>query len=150
MNSTTKNSSTSITCLCAIVAVSSIAWFLWIGNIEYVKARGNVGGLVALQSLFVLPLVLITRYRNSWIRIGILFFFGQLASSISDWIWTFAFDADRGWNAIAFVQSFPMSRKAFLIVFGSWILLGGIQAVLVDAIWRFAMRIRTKLIAWKA
>lgn len=43
-----------------------------------------------------------------------------------------------------------MSRKAFLIVFGSWILLGGIQAVLVDAIWRFAMRIRTKLIAWKA
>jgi hypothetical protein len=136
MHSSMKIAFPSALWLCAAGAVSAILWFLWVGNIEYVQARGAVGGLVLFQSLCVAALVAMVRHRKAWARIGILFLLGQAASMLSDWVWTIALDAERGWKAIEFVQSSPISYKAIFVVFGSWILLGGIQALLIDAIWR--------------
>lgn len=123
--------------LCAAGILSAIPWFLWINSIEYVQARGAVGGLVALQSLCATALVFMVRHRSGRVRVGALFLLGQIASTLCDWIWTLALDAERGWNALTFVQLSPASPKAFLIIFGSWILLGGIQAILIDTTWRF-------------
>lgn len=129
----------------AVTAIASgLAWYAWMSNIEYVRARGAVAGFALLQTLIIGALVFAVRKHRTLARCIMLFAVGQCVSSAVDWTWTLLLDFERGAIGLAQVQAAPASPKSILIAFGAWILLGGVQSLAVDTGWRLTGRLRVE------
>jgi len=119
--------------------MSALLWFLWMLNIEYVRARGGVAALVACQTLCVLGVVLAVRRTAGWQRFMFLLLFGQVASIACDWMVAMLLDPVRSAQAIDRIVASPFSARSVLTLLGAGILLGGLQAIFVDIAWRYGI-----------
>lgn len=130
----------SLVCFVGAVVLSSFFWFYWLYGVEWVWFRGCVAAQTMFQSLGLL--VLMVRDKRMVSRIIILFLIRQICSTFTDWIWRFILEPESGWYILArlMTQSWtPLDKIA--VVFSSWLLLGGMQAIFIDTLWRLGRRI---------
>lgn len=122
---------------CVVVLLSALFWSVWMFNLEYLRARGGIPILVVLQTACILGVVLAARRLTSWRRFLFLVLAGQVASIACDWTMALLLEPERSALAIDRVASSLISARSFLILFGPGILLGGLQALLIDFAWRY-------------
>jgi hypothetical protein len=124
-----------------IAVLSGVIWYLWMSNIEYVNSRGAVAGMATAQTILVIFLVHVLRDLRLIVRWPVLFVIGQFGSIALDWAWTLILDTER---ATAVLSKFQLAsctiERGLLIAFGAVILLGGVQALVVDGAWTLSRR----------
>lgn len=121
--------------------VSAFVMYQWIFRVEYIQARGAVVALLVSQTILVSLGVYLVRRKRLAVRVVALLLFGQLASMASDWVWAFLVDSERAGIAINSLWSNPGHPGAILVLLSSWVLLGGVQALMTDATWRIPLRL---------